>query len=113
MVTGEPPLQLTLAVLAFQESAEPLLERLDPPRRVAVMMALLGLVLVGLTLVACVMISARWVRHLGRHEHGRTKCTTNIENQRLRTAIGSILPTGEASETAVAQPTNNDTEAGG
>lgn len=43
------------------------LERLDPPTRARVVMALLGLVLLAVTLVACVMIGGRWVRRLARH----------------------------------------------
>jgi hypothetical protein len=114
MVIGEALLCLTFTLLAVEESAEPLIERLDPPRRAAVLMAILGLVLVGLTLVACVMIGGRWVRRLARHELGRTKLTTNIENQRLRAALGPILPVGkagEAGETTVAQRTNDETVA--
>lgn len=50
------------------ESSTPTgLERLDPPTRARVIMALLGLVLLGVTLVACVMIGGRWVRRLARH----------------------------------------------
>ncbi|MEM8864658.1 MAG: hypothetical protein AAGF31_03835 [Planctomycetota bacterium] len=41
-------------------------ERLDPPTRTAVMMALLGLVLLGLLLVACIMVGGRWLRRLAR-----------------------------------------------
>ncbi len=113
MVIGEAPLRLALALLAVEESGERLIERLDPPRRAAVLMAILGLVLVGLTLVACVMIGGRWARRLARHELGPTKLTNNIENQRLRAALEPILPTGEAGETTVAQPTNDETVADG
>ena len=42
------------------------LERLDPETRAIAIMALLGLVLLGVTLVACVMIGGRWVRRLAR-----------------------------------------------
>lgn len=47
--------------------AQQLLRQLDPPRRAMILMALLGLILLGITLVACVMIGARWARRLGRH----------------------------------------------
>jgi hypothetical protein len=46
--------------------AQQLWEALDPPRRASVVMALLGLVLLGVTLVACVMIGAHWVRRMSR-----------------------------------------------
>ena len=113
MVIGEAMMRLAFTLLAVEESAKLPIERLDPPRRAAVLMAILGLVLVGLTLVACVMIGGRWVRHLARHELGRTKLTTNIENQRLRAALEPILPTGEAGETTVAQRTSDETVADG
>jgi hypothetical protein len=91
--------------------AEPLIERLDPPRRAAVLMAILGLVLVGLTLVACVMIGGRWLRRVARHQHGPTKNTSHVENRRLRAALEPILPKGEAGETTVSQRKSDDTVA--
>ena len=113
MVTGEPTLVLALALLAIEESAEPLIDRLDPPRRAAVLMAILALVLLGLALVACVMIGGRWVRRLARHEHGRTTITANVENQRLRSALKNILPTGEAGETIAMEHRSDETKADG
>lgn len=109
MVIGESVLRLTRAVLAVEEPAEPVLQLLDPPRRAAVLMAILGLVLLGIVLVACVMIGGRWVRRLARHEHGPTKHTANIENQRLRRTLEPILPAGNAGETTVAPRTADDT----
>jgi hypothetical protein len=47
------------------------LERLDPPTRARVLMALLALILLGVTLVACAMIGGRWVRRLARHKPRR------------------------------------------
>jgi hypothetical protein len=47
------------------------------------MMALLGLVLLGITMIACVMIGGRWVRRLAQHEprtaaiHKKSKWGTN------------------------------------
>lgn len=93
------------------DSAEPLIEQLDPPRRAAVLMAILGLVLLGIALVACVMIGGRWVRRLARDEHGPTKNTTHVENQRLRKALEPVLPRGDADETAIAPRKSDDTVA--
>lgn len=109
MVNGAASSGLALVLLAVEESAEPLIERLDPPRRAAVLMAILGLVLLGLTLVACVMIGGRWVRHLARQRHGRTTLTANVENQRLRSALGTILPASTTGETIVAEPQSDET----
>ena len=114
MVIGVASPWLVPALLAAEESAEPLIERLDPPRRAAVLMAILGLVLLGLTLVACVMIGGRWVRRLAREQHGRTLLIGHIENQRLRTALRAILPAGiiaEAGETIVINEKSDDTTA--
>jgi hypothetical protein len=52
---------------ALADSSATGLERLDPVTRARALMALLGLVLLGVTLVACVMIGGRWVRRLARH----------------------------------------------
>jgi hypothetical protein len=113
IVGGEIVVYLVTAAIDTGEPAEPLIEQLDPPRRAAVLMAILGLVLLGIVLVACVMIGGRWVRHLARHEHGPTKNTTHVENQRLRKALEPVLPQGEASETAVAPRKSDDTVADG
>jgi hypothetical protein len=111
MVIGPASSWLACTLLAVEESGEALIERLDPPRRAAVLMAILGLVILGLTLVACVMIGGRWVRRLARQRHGRTTLTANIENQRLRTTLGAILPAGDAGETVIAQRKSDDTTA--
>jgi len=79
-------------------AAEPLIERLDPPRRAAVLMAILGLVILGITLVACVMIGGRWVRRMARDKRGPTTLTGHVENQRVRAALRTVLPAGEAGQ---------------
>lgn len=50
--------------------AEPLLQRLEPSRRVAVTMALLGIVIVGIFLIAVVLLGGNWARRLARHKTG-------------------------------------------
>jgi hypothetical protein len=97
--------------LAAEPVTEPLLERLDPPRRAAVVMALLGIVLVGVLLVACVMIGAHWVRGMARRGRGPTTQTTNAANRRLREALGPILPQGKTDETTIAKSSTDDTVA--
>lgn len=54
------------------EGAEPLLNKLDPVLRTQVLMALLGLLLVGLLLVLIVLLGGRYVRRLARHRPGAT-----------------------------------------
>lgn len=49
-------------LLAQQDQAATVLERLDPTVRAALLMVLVGLIIVGLVLVVMVMIGGRWVR---------------------------------------------------
>jgi hypothetical protein len=56
----------TLLHAAAASETEPLIDQLDPELRARVLMALLGLVLVGLALIAVVVMGARYVRRLGR-----------------------------------------------
>lgn len=97
------------ALLAADEAAEPLIEQLDPPRRAAVLMSILALVLLGLVLVACTMIAGRWVRRLARERHGPTTLTEHVENQRLRSALEPILPAGDPAETKISRHTSDQT----
>jgi predicted PurR-regulated permease PerM len=92
---------LVLVTLA-QQPAEPVLERLDPPRRAAVIMALLALVLIGLLLVTFIMLGAHWVRRLARHKPGaggHHAKDSAAENQRLRESLKSMLPEVKTNDT--------------
>jgi hypothetical protein len=60
-------------ILAQNEKAEPLLLRLDPQTRAKVVMALLGIVLVGIMLVTLIMIAARSVLRAARATRGPTR----------------------------------------
>ena len=94
--------RLTELLLA-QQAAEPVLERLDPPRRAVVIMALLGLVLVGLFLVTGIMLGGHWVRRLARHRPGmrdRSKGDPAASaNQRLRESLRPLLPEIDPADT--------------
>jgi hypothetical protein len=88
------------ALLAQQK--DPVLEQLDPPRRAAVIIALLALVLTGLFLVVAVMVGAHWVRRLARHKPGNRSSNireTAVQNERLRDALASVLPEAKTSDT--------------
>jgi hypothetical protein len=108
-------LRLMILALAAEDAADMPLERLDPPRRAAVMMAILALVLIGIALVACVMIGGRWVRRMARDTRGPTTNTTHIENKRLRAALEPILPTNNTppGETTVSNRKSDETVADG
>lgn len=66
MVTTEVYDCLAGGMIAAAKSTGPVLEQLEPRRRVAVIMAILAIVLVGLLLVTCTMLGARWVRQIAR-----------------------------------------------
>jgi hypothetical protein len=94
---------VALAMIAMQQQPnEPVLEQLDPPRRLAVIVALLALVLVGMLLVLFVMLGASWVRRLARHRPGASKesmRTAAVENERLRESLKSVLPEVKTNDT--------------
>lgn len=99
--------KLTLCVakgglLLAQKAADPVLQQLDPPRRTAVIMALLALILTGLFLVTFVMLGAHWVRGLARHKP-RQRAANAAEqaerNQRLRESLRSVLPECKTGDT--------------
>lgn len=56
---------LSSILLVAQSSAE-----LPPPVRAVAMMALLGIVLLGLLLIASILLGGHWVRRLGGHRRG-------------------------------------------
>jgi hypothetical protein len=96
-------------VAVIEPAAEPLIERLDPPRRAVVVMALMAIMLTGLLLVACVMIGARWVRRMARGEHNRTTQAGRASNRRLRDSLRPILPTVNTNDTIAARTPTDDT----
>ena len=90
----------------------PVIEQLDPPRRAAVIMALLALVLIGLFLVTFVMVGAHWVRRLARHKpaSAHTAVRSGATSQRLRNALHKILPTAKTADTIQIDASTKDTK---
>jgi hypothetical protein len=114
MVNREPfiviaPSFVPWATLADQKLTEPVFERLDPPRRAAVVMALLAITILGLFLVAVAMLGGNWARRLARRRHGPSDQIKNVENERLRSALEPILPPTESGETIVTRKRSDDT----
>ena len=109
MATLIPLPCLKWGILAEQKLAEPLLERLDPPRRAAVVMALLAITIVGVFLVAFVILGGNWARRLARRRHGPSHQNKNIENERLRSALEPILPVDNSGETIIVNKRGDDT----
>ncbi len=100
-------------LLHAKQPADPVLEQLDPPRRAAVIMALLALVLTGLLLVTCVMLGAHWVRRLARHKPGAlgtNGADAPAQNQRSRASLQSVLPEAKTDDTVQLGRSPKDTE---
>ena len=102
------------SVLPAAETTAPVLERLDPPRRAAVVMALLGLVLTGLVLITCVMLGSHWVRRLARHrphDHSpASEAKAAAESGRLRKSLESILPDVKTGDTVQIDVSSKETK---
>lgn len=101
-------------LLAAESGSSAVLERLDPPRRAAVVMALLALVLTGLVLVTSVMLGAHWVRRLARHRPGRRQANelrSTEANGRLRKSLRRVLPKSSTSDTVHLDAGTSDTVA--
>jgi len=94
---------LVIPLLLVGQPAEPVLERLDPPRRAAVVMALIAIALTGILLVTCVMLGANWVRRMARDRPRSTQknegSLLSIENRRLREPLDSVLPPANDQDT--------------
>lgn len=70
MVIGPAIERLIFDLLGAANPAIPLIERLDPYRKVAVIMALLALIVIGVFLVAATMLGGNWARRLARQRPG-------------------------------------------
>jgi hypothetical protein len=115
MVTAYVALMIHRAsYLLAAEATRPVLERLDPPRRAAVVMALLALVLTGLLLVACAMLGGHWVRRMARHRPGNLRTGVTISrssNERVREALHEFLPAFQSADTIHIDPSTKETKA--
>lgn len=100
-------------VLIAQQQTENVMERLDPPRRAAVVMALLGIVLTGLLLVLIVMLGAHWVRRMARYKPGRDRTSAGGaevgKNRALRESLKSIGSEAKSNETVLFNPSSKET----
>jgi hypothetical protein len=110
MVNVIAPAQLAM-LLAAVNPPESILQRLDPPRRATVIMALLGLVITGIFLVALAMIGGHWARRLARSRRKPLTSSTDNENRRLRDALSPILAPNDAKtdDTAIINRKSDDT----
>jgi hypothetical protein len=68
----------------------PLLERLDPTQRAAVLAALFALVLLGMALVAFIYLGGRFVRRQNRHDPPRRPPLPSDWDHNPPTGNGSV-----------------------
>jgi hypothetical protein len=98
------------ALFAAQQAGDAVLERLDPPRRAAVVMALLGLTLIGLFLIVFVMVGGHWVRRLARHRPGRRAARSLPADAQLREALEMLVPDVKSNDTVLIDRPSRDTK---
>jgi hypothetical protein len=98
-----------LLAIAAQQPGDSLLERLDPPRRAAAIMALLGLTLIGVLLITFVMVGGHWVRRLARQRPGSRTGASAAATQKLRDALRAFLPDIKSGDTIVLDTPSKDT----
>jgi hypothetical protein len=121
--------QVPAGLLLADEQARSLLERLDPPTRAAILMTILGVVLTGIVLCACVMIGAHWVRRMAREKPRASSPGSDSASRRamrqLRESLAELATDREksentgatvlvdkaSSETKIDRPARNDHEA--
>jgi hypothetical protein len=112
MVIGTYLFGIGGTILFAQQAGDAVLERLDPPRRAAVVMALLGLTLIGMFLITFVMVGGHWVRRLARHRPGRRRFVTKAGNEgELHETLKQFLPEGNSSDTVLLDTSSKDTKA--
>ena len=98
-------------LFAVQKASGAAFDRLDAPTRAAVIMALLGLTLVGLFLITFVMVGGHWVRKLARHRPGRQRFGKSAETEdQLPAALQNILPEMKSSDTVLLDSSSKDTK---
>ena|SRR5438874_1580712 len=98
-------------LLAIQQSAEPVLQQLDPPRRAAVIMALLALTLIGLFLILFIMVGGHWVRRMARHRPGQRRAVYNPATiGQLPESLQAILPEIKTGDTVLVDTPSRDTK---
>jgi hypothetical protein len=113
MVTHGLWVQL-LAAQVVNDPTKAVLEQLDPPKRAAVIGAVLALVLTGLALIAAAMMGARWVRRMARHQPRKQQSTADAiadaSNQRLRASLKDVLPSSNTANTVEIDAAANETK---
>ncbi len=103
-------------LIAAAQGAEPVLEKLDPLRRAAVVMALLALTLIGLFSVVFIMVGGHWVRRMARQRLGKSAKVADdklAESLQLRKSLESVLPEAKTDDTIHMSKLPGDTKVDG
>jgi hypothetical protein len=103
---------LLIAMVQADQPSKAPLERLDPPTRAAVIMTIFALVLLGLTLVAGIMIGARWVRRMARHRPRGSSPTAHAKSisQSLATLATDAVPDAKTDATVQIDASTKETK---
>jgi len=111
MVMGTGIAEFGRAAVFAATSIDPVLERLDPPRRAAVVMALLGLTLVGLFLVATILVGGHWVRRLARHRPAGSRHSARAATiSELQDSLDMMLTDMEKGDTVLLDTPSKETK---
>jgi hypothetical protein len=107
---------LAVHLIAGEQMNGPVLERIDPPRRAAIIMALLALTLVGLFLIVLAMVGGHWARRLARQrpkKGGQRSREASAADLMLRQSLESVLPEAKSDDTVQFGKSSPDTKVGG
>lgn len=101
-------------IFLAQEQTQTVLEKLEPERRIAVVLALIGLALLGVLLVVVAMLASRWARHdrpgrSGRISSKPSSSRLNLDASRTDNRVEPIVDTRD--DTIVERPGEGETEA--
>jgi hypothetical protein len=114
MVTAVMVVEAGRALVYAATSVDPVLEQLDPPRRAAVVMALLGLTLVGLFLITSVLVGGHWVRRMARHRPaGALSMARPATIGQLQDSLQATLADAKKGDTVMIDTRSKDTRVDG
>lgn len=101
------PAWLSRSLLAQTTDEQLPLQQLDPEKRVAVLMAILGLVLLGGFLVVAIMLGGRWVRRHKLYERAYPTDSSagKVSNSRSEaSASAEIIGDASTKDTMITKP---------
>ncbi len=106
-------MQTLTQLLIFAEHPlvkKPLLQKLDPKTRLAILMAMLALILIGMFLVALVMLGSHWVRKQKISRQKDLKKEETLQNKSPHPFAQTELLVGNTDETLLSNSSSTDTQ---